>query len=107
VAAIYSPPLAHAWRHYQALAHDPAPLIAAAEPLVPTSPAAVLVSVPGLSAYPAARYLAAVGAAQPLPSADPIGAFAGFDPLSSSPALAAGLVACRNAAIPRSGLPAP
>jgi transposase len=34
-----------------------------------------------MSAYHAARYLAAVGAAQRFPSADHIWAFAGFDPV--------------------------
>lgn len=81
VAAIYSTHLAHEWRRYQELEHDQAQLIAEAEQLVPTSPAAVLVSVPGMSAYHAARYLAGVGDAHHFPSADHIWAFAGFDPI--------------------------
>ncbi len=48
---------------------------------MPTSPAAVLVSVPGMSADHAARYLAAVGDINRFPSADHLWAFAGFDPV--------------------------
>jgi transposase len=56
-------------------------LAAEADQLVLASPAAVLVSVPGMSPYHAARYLAGVGDVARFPSADHIWAFAGFDPI--------------------------
>lgn len=69
---------------WQALQHCLAietQLEAEAEILVPWSPAAVLVSVPGMSPYHAARYLAGIGDAARFPSADHIWSFAGFDPI--------------------------
>lgn len=56
-------------------------LEAEADALIPSSPAAVLVSVPGMSAYHAARYLAGIGDVARFPSADHIWSFAGFDPI--------------------------
>jgi transposase len=81
VAAIYAASLALDWQRYQQLEHDQAQLIAEARHLVPASPAAVLVSVPGIRAYHAARYLAAVGDVRRFPSADHLWAFAGLDPV--------------------------
>ncbi len=81
IAAVYSASLAQEWQRYQQLEHHQDQLVAEAERLVPTSPAAVLVSVPGMSAYHAARYLAAVGDIERFPSADHVWAFDGFDPV--------------------------
>jgi transposase len=81
VAAVYSVSLAQAWQRYQQLEHSQRQLDAEAERLVPTSPAAVLLSVPGMSTYHAARYLAAVGDVERFPSADHLWAYAGFDPV--------------------------
>jgi transposase len=73
--------MAQDWQRYQQLEQDQAELIADAERLVPTSRAAVLLSVPGISPYHAARYLAAVGDVESFPSADHLWSFAGFDPV--------------------------
>jgi transposase len=81
VAAIYATSLSLDWQRYQQLEQDQVHLMAEAQRLVPASPAAVLVSVPGISAYPAARYLAAVGDVRRFPSADQLWAFAGLDPI--------------------------
>jgi len=81
VAAVYVVAITQDWQRYQQLEDEQTQLIADAERLVPTSPAAVLLSVPGISPYHAARYLAAVGDVQRFASADHIWAFAGFDPI--------------------------
>jgi transposase len=69
------------WQVFQHCLTLEAPLAVEAETLVPVSPAAVLVSVPGMSPYHAARYLAGIGDATRFPSADHIWSFAGFDPM--------------------------
>jgi transposase len=81
VAAVYSLAVTEDWRRYQQLEHDQAQLMTQAQRLVPDSPAAVLLSVPGISVYLAARYWAAIGDIQRFPSADHIWAFAGLDPV--------------------------
>src|SRR5579859_159221 len=73
--------ITHDWLQYQQLEHDQAQLIAEAERLVPASRAAVLLSVPGISPYHAARYLALVGDVERFASADHLWAFARFDPV--------------------------
>jgi len=67
---------------YQALAARLETLKADAEHLALNSPASVLTTVPGISPFLAARYLAGVGHAQRFASAAQVWAFAGFDPLS-------------------------
>jgi transposase len=57
-------------------------LCAQADHLVPNSPAAVLVSIPGISPLLAARYLAHLGHHQRFQRAAQIWAFAGFDPVT-------------------------
>jgi transposase len=69
------------WQAFQHCLALEAQLEAEAETLVPWSPAAVLVSVPGMSPYHAARYLAGIGDAARFPSPDHIWSFAGFDPI--------------------------
>jgi transposase len=81
VAAIYAVAIRQDWQRFQQLERDQAQLIAEAEQRVPTSPAAVLLTVPGISSYLAARYLAAVGDVHRFPSADHLWSFAGFDPI--------------------------
>lgn len=81
VAAVYVVSITHDWQRYLQLEDDQRQLIAQAEALVPTSRAAVLLSVPGMSAYHAARYWAAVRDVERFASADRIWAFAGFDPI--------------------------
>lgn len=56
-------------------------LAAQADSLVPGSPAQVLTTVPGLSPFLAARYLAYLGHPQRFSSAAQVWAFAGFDPV--------------------------
>jgi transposase len=68
---------------YQQLAERLNQLKRDAEQLVPGSSAAVLTSVPGLSPYLAARYLAGIGQATRFDSAAQVWALAGFDPLSA------------------------
>ncbi len=81
VAAVYTVAIAQDWRHYQQFEQDQAQLMTEAERLVPCSPAAVLLSVPGISVYLAARYLATIGDVHRFPSADHVWAFAGLDPV--------------------------
>lgn len=68
---------------YQHLAERLNQLKAEAEQLVPPSSAAVLISVPGVTPYLAARYLAGIGQATRFDSAGQVWALAGFDPLSA------------------------
>jgi len=81
VAAIYAENVSEDWTRYQACLERVETLQAQAETLVPASVAAVLLTVPGVSAYHAARYLAAVGDAQRFPSAAHVWSYAGFDPI--------------------------
>ncbi len=81
LAAVYVMAINHDWQQYQQLEQDQAQLIAEVERLVPASRAAVLLSVPGISPYHAARYLALVGNVERFASADQLWAFAGFDPV--------------------------
>ncbi|MCZ7543280.1 MAG: transposase [Anaerolineae bacterium] len=83
VAAVYAEALQADWQRYQVLLTQLTSLETQAETLVPSSPAAVLTTVPGISAFHAARYLAAVQDVHRFPSADHIWAFAGFDPIRS------------------------
>lgn len=68
---------------YQNLAERLAQLKAEAEQLLPGSSAAVLTSVPGLTPYLAARYLAGIGQATRFDSAAQVWSLAGLDPLSA------------------------
>ncbi len=81
IAHILAQGLQAEWHTFQHCLALEAQLEAEAEALVPWSPAAVLVSVPGMSPYHAARYLAGIGDAARFPSADHIWSFAGFDPI--------------------------
>ena len=81
VAVVYAEALQDDWQRYQTLLSQLARLEAQAEAMVPNSPAAVLTTVPGISIFHAARYLAAIQDAHRFPSADHIWAFAGFDPV--------------------------
>jgi len=81
LVAVYVLAITHDWRQYQQLERDQEQLMAEAQRLVPASPAAVLLSVPGISPYHAARYLALVGHVERFASADHLWAFAGFDPV--------------------------
>jgi transposase len=81
IARILAHGLQEEWQTFQRCLTFEAQLEVEAATLVPLSPAAVLVSVPGMSAYHAARYLAGIGDAARFPSADHIWSFAGFDPL--------------------------
>ncbi len=83
VAAVYAHALATDWQRYQALAAQLAALETQAETLVLRSPAAVLTTVPGVSALHAARYLAYVQDPHRFPDADHVWAFAGFDPATA------------------------
>ena len=81
IAAVLATALAQDWQRFQTYLALEAQLEAEACRLVPASPAAVLVTVPGMSPYHAARYLAGIGEVERFASADHIWAFAGFDPL--------------------------
>lgn len=80
VAAIYAGSVTENWRRYDALLTQLAALEVQAEEIVPSSPAAVLTTVPGISPFHAARYLAIIQDPQRFPSADHIWSFVGFDP---------------------------
>jgi transposase len=81
VAAILTDGLTHDWQRFQACLALDSQLEAEACLLLPGSPAEVLVSVPGMSPYHAARYLAGIGEVERFSAADHIWAFAGFDPV--------------------------
>jgi transposase len=81
VAAVLTDGLILDWQRFQTCLALDAQLEAEAGRLVPDSPAAILLSVPGMSSYHAARYLAGIGEVDRFPSADHIWAFAGFDPV--------------------------
>ena len=80
VAAIYAQNLSDDWRDYRRLLAREAALIQQADVLVPRTPAALLLGVPGISAYHAARYYASVGDIRRFPSAAQVWSYAGFDP---------------------------
>jgi len=67
------------WAHYQALQRESDHLEQEAEHLVPFSPAAVLTTVPGISDFLAAQYLAYVIDARRFQHADQIWSLSGFD----------------------------
>jgi len=79
VAALLADQLQTDFKQYLALAARFEALTDQATRLVPDSPAAVLVTVPGISPLLAARYLAHLGHAQRFRAAKEIWAFAGFD----------------------------
>jgi transposase len=81
VAALYAEGLRDDWQRYRALQAQLGALEAQADQLIPGSAAEVLVSVPGMSVYHAARYLGMVQDPSRFPDADHVWAFAGFDPL--------------------------
>ena len=80
-AAVYTQRLQAAWQRYHDLEAHLSDLQTQAEALVPQSPAAVLDTIPGVSAFLAARYLAAVGHHRRFPDPDAIWRLAGFDVL--------------------------
>lgn len=80
VARVYAASLSQDWDDYQRLLEREHTLIQQATSLVPNSTAAVLLDVPGISPYHAARYLAAIGEVERFPSAGHIWSYAGFDP---------------------------
>lgn len=81
VAALLTDALTQDWQRFQACLALDAQLEADACQMVAGSPAEILVSVPGMSPYHAARYLAGLGDPARFPSAEHIWAFAGFDPI--------------------------
>lgn len=68
------------WQRYQAVQNELEQLRREADLLVPSSPAAVLTTVPGVNTFLAAGYLAYVVDAQRFQGADQIWSLAGFDP---------------------------
>jgi len=83
IAALLASDLQADFGHYLDLARRLDLLQAQTETLVPGSPAEVLTTVPGISDFLAARYLAYVGHPQRFDKAGQIWAFAGFDPITS------------------------
>jgi len=79
VAALLAQQLQTDFAHFLALAHRFEELSNQAAALVPSSPAAVLTTVPGISPLLAARYLAHLGHPQRFKHPQEIWAFAGFD----------------------------
>lgn len=84
VAALLAERLQLDFQRYLSLEAALAHLKQQAEALVPVSPAAVLLSVPGLSPFLAARYLAHIGHHRRFERAAHIWAFAGFDPIEAA-----------------------
>jgi transposase len=72
--------LQHDWLRYQALHAEMERLRQEADTLVPSSPAAVLTTVPGIRAFLAAGYLAYVVDPDRFEHADQVWSLAGFDP---------------------------
>lgn len=79
VTALLADYLQADWQRYLTLAQRIETLHQQAEQLVPDSPAAVLTTIPGVSPFLAARYLAYLGHAQRFHTPAQIWAFAGFD----------------------------
>lgn len=79
IASLLAAQLQTDFAHFLALEQQGHRLASQAEELVPASPAAVLTSVPGISPFLAARYLAHLGHPQRFRSAAEVWAFAGFD----------------------------
>jgi len=69
------------FQRYLALEQQLHTLAEQTQTLVPGSPAEVLTTIPGLSTFLAARYLAYLGQPQRFTSAAQVWAFAGFDPV--------------------------
>jgi transposase len=82
VAGVLAEQLQAEFAHFQLLQHRFEALGQQASLLVPDSPAAVLVTVPGISPLLAARYLAHLGHPQRFNDPKEIWAFAGFDVVS-------------------------
>lgn len=80
VAEVLAATLQADFARYRQLEARLADLQQQAETLVPTSPAAVLVTIPGLSPFLAARYLAGLGHHQRFTTAEEVWDFAGFGP---------------------------
>lgn len=79
VASVLAEQLQSDFQAYLDLANRLAALTNQAEEIVPTSPAAVLTSIPGISAYTAARYAAFVGDPHRFQHAGQVWALAGLD----------------------------
>lgn len=82
VAALLAEQLQADFNRYLTLEQDYLNLVQQAEHLVPHSPAAVLTTIPGVSALLAARYLAHLGHYQRFVRAAQVWSFAGFDPVT-------------------------
>jgi transposase len=79
VAALLASEMQTTFAGYLALAEQIDALITQAETLVPGSPAQVLTTIPGVSPFLAARYLAHLGHPQRFTTPDQVWAFAGLD----------------------------
>jgi len=84
LAALVAECLQRDFQRYLALDQDLTSLETQAAALVPTSAAAVLTTVPGISPFLAARYLAHVGHPRRYQTAAQVWAAAGFDPAQST-----------------------
>lgn len=83
VAALLAGQLQQEGMQYDALSQQLQRLEDEADALVPHSPAAVLTSIPGVSPFLAARYLAHLTSHRRFHSAAEVWAFAGFDPVTA------------------------
>ena len=81
IAELYALRLHEDWTRLQLLNTQLDRLQVEAETLVMDTPAAILVSIPGVTPAYATRYLAAIQDARQFDRADKIWAFAGFDPI--------------------------
>lgn len=84
VAALLADQLHLGAQQYYALSQQLQQLEAQAVTLVPHTPAAVLTTMPGISPFLAARYLAYLKAHRRFTTAAQVWAFAGFDPITDS-----------------------
>lgn len=82
IAALLAAQLQTDFQHFLALEQRLTSLADQSNTLVPISPARVLTTVPGISPFLAARYLAYLGQPRRFTSASQVWAFAGFDPVS-------------------------
>ena len=98
IAVLLAEELQADFQHYLALAQRLAQLQQQVYTLLPGSPAEVLTTIPGVSPFLAARYLAYVGHPQRFDKASQIWAFAGFDPVTaeSGDARRIGHISCKG-----------
>jgi transposase len=81
VAAALIPPLHAAWEQYTQIQCQWTSLATQAGHIIPATPGAVLLSIPGLSVYQVAQCLAYVSDVARFASADQVWAYAGYDPI--------------------------